>query len=977
MSSIIKGQESKLSDNLDMYDRQNRTYGTEATKTLTSSTVVVFGLNGGLATESCKNLILSGVMNIVLVEDGVVEASDLYTGFYFTEESIGSPRHIVLASKLHELNPYCNITFTDFDHLDLSNKVVIVHNGSVSDAMMINNLCREVGSKFVWSITKGVSGFVFVDANINHHVTDMTGETIDPVQIASISQDGIVECAQHNSHDFQTGDTILFTNVSGTNVSFLEREWIVSVNNKFKFKLDNFSSEEFTFVNGTANHIKKPITINHSSLTHQVNKPTIVGFNTDYDGKILDTLLDSTKIPKDCWSDEMDTFVSRYEDSNVKKVTRSFPLQLMPVVSVLGSYVAMETIKLITNKFTPIDQWLVYSDADIVPDNKPTDVSLSGVGMLFGTKLDLTMRKSNWLMVGCGAIGCEMLKNLAKLNLTAGGGTMFVTDPDHIEKSNLSRQFLFRNNHIGKSKSKTAIETILSMNKDFNAIALEEKMCPDNQSLTDKMLPELTGVVNALDNVEARRYMDEQCFRYGLPLFESGTQGMKGNTQPVIPFLTETYSNSSDPPQEKSFPVCTIKNFPNRPEHTIHWSMDYFDMFRRGPENVLKYLREGDDFINSLSSYDASLAKEDVHNFCVKYNPASWKECAVWASDMFLELYRDNIMQLLHSFPKDSVTSDGELFWSKGKRCPEEILFDLSDSKVVDFLEATTHLLTRVCGYDDNFGRDELVVHLQSYHPYEYTVDESKKMASNDEEMKDQQSNSCEIVIPKMEDIKVHFSKMNVQEFEKDDDSNWHIAFVTASSNLRSSNYGIPVSTFEEAKGIAGKIVPAVATTTSIVSGLISMELLKHMSLTTNRELYSKEKPVELFKSWFVSLANNIMVASEPMEPPMLKFGQVEINSWTKFEEYEDMTLNNFISKYEARFETKLAMILYGTSIIFANFMPCSDGDKKLSLIFKEKYEKDIFNSNIEMIISPEDDEIELPTIQLKIRNREEQVASV
>ena len=117
------------------------------------------------------------------------------------------------------------------------------------------------------------------------------------------------------------------------------------------------------------------------------------------------------------------------------------------------------------------------------------------------------------------------------------------------------------------------------------------------------------------------------------------------------------------------------------------------------------------------------------------------------------------------------------------------------------------------------------------------------------------------------------------------------------------------------------------------------------------------------------------MVASEPMEPPMLKFGQIEINSWTKFEEYEDMTLNEFILKYEEKFKTKLAMILHGTSIMFANFMPCSDGDKKLSLIFKEKYEKDIFSNNIEIIISPEDDEVELPTIQLKVRKSNNQVA--
>ena len=49
------------------------------------------------------------------------------------------------------------------------------------------------------------------------------------------------------------------------------------------------------------------------------------------------------------------------------------------------------------------------------------------------------------LKVGAGAIGCEVLKNMAMMGLGAGpSGRVFVTDMDTIEKSNLNRQFLFR-----------------------------------------------------------------------------------------------------------------------------------------------------------------------------------------------------------------------------------------------------------------------------------------------------------------------------------------------------------------------------------------------------------------------------------------------------------------------------------------------------------------------------------------------------
>ena len=66
-------------------------------------------------------------------------------------------------------------------------------------------------------------------------------------------------------------------------------------------------------------------------------------------------------------------------------------------------------------------------------------------------------------------------------------------------------------------------------------------------------------------------YMDQRCVLYEKPLLESGTLGTKGNTQVVIPHLTESYASSQDPP-EKQTPSCTVKNFPNAIAHTIEVS---------------------------------------------------------------------------------------------------------------------------------------------------------------------------------------------------------------------------------------------------------------------------------------------------------------------------------------------------------------------------------------------------------------------
>ena len=121
------------------------------------------------------------------------------------------------------------------------------------------------------------------------------------------------------------------------------------------------------------------------------------------------------------------------------------------------------------------------------------------------------------------------------------------------------------------------------MNPNLNVIAQENRVGPETETVyTDEFFNKLDGVANALDNIEARTYMDRRCVFYRKPLLESGTLGTKGNTQVVVPYLTESYSSSQDPP-EKSIPICTLKNFPNAIEHTLQWARDNF-------EGIFKYV---------------------------------------------------------------------------------------------------------------------------------------------------------------------------------------------------------------------------------------------------------------------------------------------------------------------------------------------------------------------------------------------------
>ena len=155
-------------------------------------------------------------------------------------------------------------------------------------------------------------------------------------------------------------------------------------------------------------------------------------------------------------------------------------------------------------------------------------------------------------------------------------GSVSVTDDDRIEISNLNRQFLFRRHHVGFSKCQTACMVGKGVNPEVNFNAYKLRVCAETEDIFNEgFWSDLDFVVNALDNVKARQYVDTQCVWFEKPLFESGTLGTKCHTQIILPHATVSYSDLVDPP-EQNIPLCTLKNSPYEIEHTIQWARDYF-----------------------------------------------------------------------------------------------------------------------------------------------------------------------------------------------------------------------------------------------------------------------------------------------------------------------------------------------------------------------------------------------------------------
>lgn len=143
--------------------------------------------------------------------------------------------------------------------------------------------------------------------------------------------------------------------------------------------------------------------------------------------------------------------------------------RLQPLSAFFGGVVAQEVVKF-TGKYQPLNQWLHLDAFEVLSPERPTDTAAKDSRYddfiaVFGQAMHDKLANARTFVVGCGALGCEYLKNFALLGVGTGAqGGIVVTDNDRIEISNLNRQFLFREKNVGQPKSVAAAHAAHVMN---------------------------------------------------------------------------------------------------------------------------------------------------------------------------------------------------------------------------------------------------------------------------------------------------------------------------------------------------------------------------------------------------------------------------------------------------------------------------------------------------------------------------------
>ncbi|XP_075546147.1 ubiquitin-like modifier-activating enzyme 1 [Dermacentor variabilis] len=955
-----------------LYSRQLYVLGRDAMVRMAQSDVLVSGL-GGLGVEVAKNIVLAGVGSVTLHDEMACTRDDLSSQYYLNKDTLGQNRAEACEAPLARLNKYVRVTTHTKPLTEEFLKrfdVVVLTETPLDEQEYISDVTRDRNIALIVADTRGLAGQIFCDFGDNFHVTDANGEQPISVLIGSITKanEGVVTCLDEMRHGFEDNDYVTFSEVEG----------MTEINNCPPMKVKVLSPSTFSVgdttqfgdytLGGVATQVKVPTDVKFKSFKESLVNPDFVvsdfakmnrpahlhlGFQALHAFEEL-----HSRLPRPWNKEDAAVVVQLAMEKNkalaspLDKVDQELIMvlscvsagSLCPVQAVIGSVAAQEVIKACSGKFRPIQQWFYFDAFECLPQesdvtepdaNAMEHSRYAGQARVFGANVQRLLMTQRYFVVGAGAVGGELLKNFAMMGIGVDNGCIHVTDMDVIERSNLNRHFLLRSHDVGAMKSIMAAQSLVEMNPEINIHVRVDRVGPNTEHIyNDDFFESLDGVVTAVDNVDTRRYVDGRCVLYGKPLLESGTRGTRGSVQVVVPHMTESYSSSPDPP-EKPTPIYTIRHFPNNIEHILQWAREEFEgLFKQSAANAVQYLTDPDFLPKTLETLQftqkVALLKE-IKKILVDEQAIYFEDCVAFARLRFQEQYSDQIRQLLRVYPENHVTASGAPFWSRHRHCPRPIEFDSRETLHMDYIVAAANLRATMFGIPHCTDREEIADMLEEVDvPARDTQQEDVQVAANEANPPQPdvpQTDDEELLAKLLEQLPdpddLDYVSLKTLEFETDDDTNFHVDFIVAASNLRAANYGIEPADRLKSKLIAGKIIPAVATTASLVAGLASLELYK---------LAQRHDDLKLFKNGFVNLALPFFCFAEPIAPRKKKFNDQEFTLWDCLEVEGKITLSQFLEHIENEHNVKIIAVSEGERVLYATFQPSSKSRLELSM---------------------------------------------
>eukprot|EP00092_Neocalanus_flemingeri_P021212 GFUD01022986.1.p1 GENE.GFUD01022986.1~~GFUD01022986.1.p1 ORF type:complete len:357 (+),score=108.13 GFUD01022986.1:47-1072(+) len=166
----------------ELYDRQIRLWGLDAQKRLRAARVCVLGMSG-LGCEVSKNLVLSGVKELKMVDSKLVSTEDATSQFLAPRDKVGENRAEASLQRLQQLNPMVNVTADSDNSKDKQADffkmfdIVVATNCVKDELVRINSICRAEKILFYAGDVFGFFGFSFMDLISHEYVEEEKVQT--------------------------------------------------------------------------------------------------------------------------------------------------------------------------------------------------------------------------------------------------------------------------------------------------------------------------------------------------------------------------------------------------------------------------------------------------------------------------------------------------------------------------------------------------------------------------------------------------------------------------------------------------------------------------------------------------------------------------------------------------------------------------------------------------------------------------------
>lgn len=138
------------------------------------------------------------------------------------------------------------------------------------------------------------------------------------------------------------------------------------------------------------------------------------------------------------------------------------------------------------------------------------------------------LSNANIMVVGAGAIGNELVKNMSLLGI----GHILIVDMDSIENTNLTRSVLYRKSDIGRSKAEVAAERAKEINEDVHIKALVANIIDD---IGLGVFRRMDVILGGLDNREARLAINQACYKVNRPWIDGAIEVLNGFARVFVP----------------------------------------------------------------------------------------------------------------------------------------------------------------------------------------------------------------------------------------------------------------------------------------------------------------------------------------------------------------------------------------------------------------------------------------------------------